>query len=97
MVSKSDLRKHLRKARREHVAAQSDEIRALLLHRPPAPLLAQPQPPLPQASPEHPPQAEPPFCARWTLRTALGYGLSCATVLGLLYALFKLALQVPLP
>ena len=41
MVSKSDLRKHLRKARREHVAAQSDEIRALLFHRPPAPLLAQ--------------------------------------------------------
>jgi 5-formyltetrahydrofolate cyclo-ligase len=37
---KSDLRKHLRKARREHVAAQPQSIRALLFHRPPAPLLA---------------------------------------------------------
>lgn len=34
---------------------------------------------------------------RWTPRTALAYGLSCAAVLGLLYALFKHALQVPLP
>lgn len=34
---------------------------------------------------------------RWTLRTALVYGLSCAAVLGLLYVLFKHALQVPLP
>ena len=34
---------------------------------------------------------------RWTLRSALGYGLATATVIGLLYALFKLALQVPLP
>ena len=39
MVSKSELRKHLRQARREHVAAQPDAIRALLFHRPPAPLL----------------------------------------------------------
>ena len=34
---------------------------------------------------------------RWTLRTALAYGFSAAAVLGLLYALFKHALQVPLP
>lgn len=34
---------------------------------------------------------------RWTLRTALGYGIATAAVLGLLYALFKHALQVPLP
>lgn len=34
---------------------------------------------------------------RWTLRTALVYGLSTATVIGLLYTLFKHALQVPLP
>jgi len=34
---------------------------------------------------------------RWTLRTALVYGLSCSAVLGMLYALFKHALQVPLP
>ncbi len=39
MKSKSDLRNVLRKARREHVAAQPDSIRALLFHRPPAPLL----------------------------------------------------------
>ncbi|WP_439648933.1 5-formyltetrahydrofolate cyclo-ligase [Erythrobacter ani] len=38
--SKTELRKTLRKTRREHVAAQSDAIRALLFHRPPAPLLA---------------------------------------------------------
>ena len=37
--SKAELRKHLRKARRDHVAAQSDAIKALLFHRPPAPLL----------------------------------------------------------
>ncbi|TRD10005.1 5-formyltetrahydrofolate cyclo-ligase [Erythrobacter insulae] len=39
-LSKSDLRKTLRKKRREHVAAQPTAIRALLFHRPPAPLLA---------------------------------------------------------
>ena len=37
---KAELRKALRVARREHVAAQPDAIRALLFHRPPAPLLA---------------------------------------------------------
>ncbi len=40
VTSKAELRKSLRKARREHVAAQPDSIRALLFHRPPAPLLA---------------------------------------------------------
>lgn len=40
MNSKSSLRRTLRKARREHVAGQSDAVRALLFHRPPAPLLA---------------------------------------------------------
>ncbi|WP_234029474.1 5-formyltetrahydrofolate cyclo-ligase [Erythrobacter sp. THAF29] len=39
MASKSELRKQLRLARREHVAAQPDAIRALLFHRPPKPLL----------------------------------------------------------
>ncbi|MEE4200082.1 5-formyltetrahydrofolate cyclo-ligase [Erythrobacter sp.] len=39
-TTKRDLRKTLRDARREHVAAQPDAIRALLFHRPPAPLLA---------------------------------------------------------
>lgn len=34
---------------------------------------------------------------RWTLRTALTYGLSTAVVIGLMYTLFKHALQVPLP
>ncbi len=34
---------------------------------------------------------------RWTLRTALAYGIATAVVLGLLYVLFKHALQVPLP
>lgn len=34
---------------------------------------------------------------RWTLRTALAYGLSSAMVIGLLYTLFKHVLQVPLP
>lgn len=39
-LNKTDLRKALRNARREHVAAQPQSIRALLFHRPPAPLLA---------------------------------------------------------
>ena len=39
MNTKSELRKALRKARREHVIAQPDSIKALLFHRPPAPLL----------------------------------------------------------
>ena len=39
LPSKSDLRTHLRKARRDHVMAQSDAIRALLFHRPPGALL----------------------------------------------------------
>lgn len=34
---------------------------------------------------------------RWTLRTVLTYGIATAAVLGLLYALFQHALQVPLP
>ena len=34
---------------------------------------------------------------RWTLRTALLYGTAGGLVLGGLYALFKQALQVPLP
>ena len=34
---------------------------------------------------------------RWTLRKALVYGLSTAMVIGLMYTLFKHALQVPLP
>ncbi len=38
-MDKNSLRKTLRAARREHVAAQSDAIRALLFHRPPGPLL----------------------------------------------------------
>jgi 5-formyltetrahydrofolate cyclo-ligase len=38
--SKSELRRTLRAARREHVEALPDNIRALLFHRPPAPLLA---------------------------------------------------------
>ncbi len=38
--SKSDLRKQLRAARRDHVAALDPATRALILHRPPAPLLA---------------------------------------------------------
>ncbi|MEP5939151.1 MAG: 5-formyltetrahydrofolate cyclo-ligase [Erythrobacter sp.] len=40
MISKADLRTRLRAARRVHVEAQPDSIRALLFHRPPAPLLA---------------------------------------------------------
>lgn len=39
-VSKPDLRKSLRAARRAHVEALPDAIRGLLFHRPPAPLLA---------------------------------------------------------
>lgn len=39
-LTKSDLRKRLRAARRAHVEALPDAIRALLFHRPPAPLLA---------------------------------------------------------
>ncbi|MEM7664688.1 MAG: 5-formyltetrahydrofolate cyclo-ligase [Pseudomonadota bacterium] len=39
MLTKAQLRKSLRQVRRDHVAAQSDSIRALLFHRPPAPLL----------------------------------------------------------
>lgn len=35
--------------------------------------------------------------ARWTPRTALGYGVAGALVLVGLYALFKMALLVPLP
>ena len=34
---------------------------------------------------------------RWTLRTVLTYGIATAAVLGLMYALFQHALQVPLP
>lgn len=36
---KDELRKHLRAARRMHVLEQDEKIRALLLHRPPAPVL----------------------------------------------------------
>ena len=39
MSRKSELRKLLRARRRAHVEAQPDRIRALLFHRPPAPLL----------------------------------------------------------
>ncbi|PKP61756.1 MAG: 5-formyltetrahydrofolate cyclo-ligase [Alphaproteobacteria bacterium HGW-Alphaproteobacteria-9] len=39
--NKPDLRRQLRAARRAHVAAQPDAIRALLFHRPPAPVVAQ--------------------------------------------------------
>jgi len=39
VITKSDLRRTLRAARRAHVAAQSDAIRGLLFHRPPAPLI----------------------------------------------------------
>ncbi|MEZ5679735.1 MAG: 5-formyltetrahydrofolate cyclo-ligase [Erythrobacter sp.] len=38
-MTKAELRKQLRAARREHVGALPDNIRALILHRPPAPLL----------------------------------------------------------
>ncbi|HEU4820637.1 MAG TPA: 5-formyltetrahydrofolate cyclo-ligase [Qipengyuania sp.] len=40
MTDKPSLRKHLRSLRREHVAAIDPATRALILHRPPAPLLA---------------------------------------------------------
>lgn len=40
MKSKSDLRQHLRALRREHVANLDPATRALILHRPPAPLLS---------------------------------------------------------
>lgn len=39
MVSKSDLRKQLRAVRREHVEQLPEAMRALVFHRPPAPLL----------------------------------------------------------
>jgi 5-formyltetrahydrofolate cyclo-ligase len=39
-LTKSDLRKRLRAARRAHVESFPDAIRGLLFHRPPAPLLA---------------------------------------------------------
>jgi 5-formyltetrahydrofolate cyclo-ligase len=39
-VSKAELRKNLRTARRDHVAGLTPATRALILHRPPAPLLA---------------------------------------------------------
>jgi 5-formyltetrahydrofolate cyclo-ligase len=39
-LTKSDLRKRLRAARRAHVQALPDAVRGLLFHRPPAPLLA---------------------------------------------------------
>lgn len=38
--TKSDLRKGLRKARRQHVAEQPESIKALLFNQPPRPLLA---------------------------------------------------------
>ncbi|WP_379550099.1 5-formyltetrahydrofolate cyclo-ligase [Qipengyuania sp. DGS5-3] len=38
-LSKTDLRKSLRSARKAHVAALPESARALILHRPPAPLL----------------------------------------------------------
>ncbi len=38
--TKSTLRRNLRAARRQHVAAQPESIKALLFNRPPAPLLA---------------------------------------------------------
>lgn len=38
-VNKDELRKQLRTARRDHVAALPDSMRSLVFHRPPAPLL----------------------------------------------------------
>ncbi|SFP15829.1 5-formyltetrahydrofolate cyclo-ligase [Qipengyuania nanhaisediminis] len=38
-MTKDELRKHLRTARRDQVAALPDSMRALVFHRPPAPLL----------------------------------------------------------
>ena len=40
MTDKPTLRRHLRALRREHVSALDPATRALILHRPPAPLLA---------------------------------------------------------
>lgn len=40
-ITKTTIRRSLRAVRRAHVAAQSDAIRALLFHRPPAPVAAQ--------------------------------------------------------
>ncbi len=40
MTTKDELRRTLRKSRREHVRAQHASVRALLFHRPPTPLLA---------------------------------------------------------
>ncbi len=40
-ITKNQLRRSLRAARRAHVEAQSDAIRGLLFHRPPAPIAAQ--------------------------------------------------------
>ena len=40
MATKSELRATLRAARKKHVEALPDQIRGLLFHRPPAPLLA---------------------------------------------------------
>lgn len=39
MISKQQLRKKLRAARKEHVLAQPAEVRALLFHRPPTPIV----------------------------------------------------------
>ena len=41
VIAKSDLRNALRKARREHVAAQPDMVRGLLFNMPPRPILPQ--------------------------------------------------------
>ncbi|USA40740.1 5-formyltetrahydrofolate cyclo-ligase [Pelagerythrobacter marinus] len=38
-MTKAELRKALRAARRDHVAALPEQVRALVFHRPPAPLL----------------------------------------------------------
>lgn len=39
-ITKAELRKRLRAARKAHVLAQPDIVRGLLFHRPPAPLMA---------------------------------------------------------
>ncbi|QIQ86248.1 5-formyltetrahydrofolate cyclo-ligase [Erythrobacter sp.] len=44
MSNKSELREQLRALRRVHVEAQPDRIRALLFHRPPAPIVAMIEP-----------------------------------------------------
>lgn len=41
MTSKAELRRSLRAARKAHVTALPDNLRALMFHRPPAPLIAQ--------------------------------------------------------